>query len=106
MFKHSALSFKFTQMYERCPNCNLKYEVEPAFFFGAMYISYAFSVAMFVTISLTIFILGNDPPFWWYLVAIFSAVIITLPFSFRYSRVLMLHLFGGVSFREDTKQKN
>lgn len=30
-------------MYERCSNCNLVYEQEPGFWWGAMYIAYALS---------------------------------------------------------------
>jgi uncharacterized protein (DUF983 family) len=44
-FWQSALDLLKGQynMYERCPNCNLKYEQEPGFWWGAMYISYALS---------------------------------------------------------------
>ena len=31
------------QMYEHCPVCQLKYEQEPGFWWGAMYIAYALS---------------------------------------------------------------
>lgn len=31
------------QMHERCPVCQLKYEQEPGFWWGAMYIAYALS---------------------------------------------------------------
>ena len=32
-----------------CPKCDLKYEREPGFFYGSMYISYAIGVAIFIT---------------------------------------------------------
>jgi uncharacterized protein (DUF983 family) len=31
-----------------CPNCKLKFEREPGFFYGSMYISYAVGVGIFV----------------------------------------------------------
>src|SRR5690606_1641854 len=41
-----------TKMKENCSNCGLRYMIEPAFFYGAMYVSYAvgiaFGVAAFV----------------------------------------------------------
>ncbi len=44
-------------MHEHCPNCGVKYKIEPSFFYGAMYVSYgvgvAFAVATFI-ISLPI----------------------------------------------------
>ena len=43
---------KLFSMHERCSNCNTKYKIEPSFFYGAMYVSYAvgiaFGVAAFV----------------------------------------------------------
>ena len=41
---------KITTLHENCSKCNLKYMMEPSFFFGAMYISYAIAVALFVSI--------------------------------------------------------
>ena len=40
---------KMTVMYEHCPKCGLKYEKEVGFYYGAMYVSYALGVALFVT---------------------------------------------------------
>jgi hypothetical protein len=101
MFKYSALSPKFTVMHEYCEKCHQKLEPEPGFYFGAMYISYAFSVALFVSISIAIFVLfGEKAPLWYYIVAILIASLVTLPFSFRYSRSLMLHWFGGISYEK------
>ena len=39
---------KMTVSKTHCSSCGLKYEIEPGFFFGAMYISYALNVALFV----------------------------------------------------------
>ena len=36
----------FPPMYERCPFCNLKFEREPGYFLGAMYIGYALGVVV------------------------------------------------------------
>ncbi|MEY4912742.1 MAG: hypothetical protein RL025_569, partial [Bacteroidota bacterium] len=36
-------------MHQDCPHCGFHFEIEPGFFWGAMYISYAFSVAVSVT---------------------------------------------------------
>lgn len=40
----------FDKMYTHCSHCALKYEKEPGFFYGAMYVSYALMVALFVTL--------------------------------------------------------
>ena len=41
-FKH------FGKKHHNCSNCDLKFEREPGFFFGSMFVSYALSVALFV----------------------------------------------------------
>ncbi len=84
-------------MNEYCPHCGLRFEVEPGFFFGAMYISYAFSVALFTIIGVALSVLG-DYPIYYYIIAIILSVLLLFPLMFRYSRILFLHLFGGVRF--------
>jgi hypothetical protein len=50
MFKYPASDLRrATQMHQDCPHCGFHFEIEPGFFWGAMYISYAFSVAVSVT---------------------------------------------------------
>ena len=38
------------EVLDHCPVCELKYSREPGFFYGAMYVSYALGVALFVTL--------------------------------------------------------
>jgi Protein of unknown function (DUF983) len=42
-FKTPLLGGKVYDMYERCPVCQQKYEPEPGFYYGAMFIGYALS---------------------------------------------------------------
>ncbi|MEO1052587.1 MAG: DUF983 domain-containing protein [Bacteroidota bacterium] len=93
---------KFTVMNETCPCCQLKYEVEPGFFIGAMYISYAITVALLITFGVLLFSLG-EPKLWVYVSLVVGTLIIFLPVIFRYSRILFLHLFGGISFDDSYK---
>ncbi|TAE70928.1 MAG: DUF983 domain-containing protein [Bacteroidetes bacterium] len=103
LFKHPAVHSKFMMMNEYCEVCHQKFDIEPGFYFGAMYISYAFQTAIFASVSLAIFILmGDKAPLWYYIIVILIISLVTLPFSFRYSRILMLHWFGGVSYRKKT----
>jgi uncharacterized protein (DUF983 family) len=39
---------KVGDLHAHCPKCNLKYEKEIGFYFGAMYVSYGMGVALFV----------------------------------------------------------
>ncbi len=97
---------KFDKMYKNCPRCNLNYEPEPGFFFGAMYISYAFSVAMFITMALILYVVFGDPELWVYVVVIPISVLLFLPLIFRLSRSIFLHVFGGVSYDPEYAEKS
>jgi uncharacterized protein (DUF983 family) len=96
--------FKYSKFYavnKHCPVCGFRYEIEPGFFFGAMYMSYAFIVAIFTIVGLLIYLFFEEPSIWLYIVGINLAVLLLLPLIFRYSRVLYLYLFGGVSYEGD-----
>ncbi|MDP2187199.1 MAG: DUF983 domain-containing protein [Sphingobacteriaceae bacterium] len=102
MFKYPALHLhKATAMHETCPHCGFKFEIEPGFFWGAMYISYAFGVAISVIFGVLANYLFNDPEIWVYMVMIFTPLLLVSPLSMRYSRVLMLYFFGEVSYRPE-----
>lgn len=84
-------------MNSHCSNCEVSFEPEPGFYFGAMFVSYAISVALFATIGTALYVLGN-PADWVYLTAIVVGAILFTPFSFRYSRILFLYFFGGIRY--------
>lgn len=86
-------------MHKDCAVCGLHFEVEPGFFWGAMYISYAFGVAISVVAGVITSVVLKDPEIWVYIAAVITPLILLSPQSMRYSRVLMLYLFGGISFR-------
>jgi uncharacterized protein (DUF983 family) len=104
MFKNSALSLKFSEMNEKCEHCGLLYEVEKGFFWGAMYFSYAFSVAIFVFMFFATMLMFEKPSLSTYMANIILPNILFVPFSFRISRVMMLHFFGGVDFDDENAQ--
>lgn len=85
-------------MYERCPHCGLKYEIEPGYFIGAMYVSYAIQIAIIVALSILTFYLGNDPDGWTYVLVIIPVTILLAPITFRFSRVLWLHYVAGIQY--------
>ncbi len=76
---------------ERCPVCGLKYEREPGYFLGAMYVSYALAIPPFL-----VFV-----TFFWYLLhlryelALLAAFVAYLPFvpmAARISRVIWMYI--------------
>jgi uncharacterized protein (DUF983 family) len=98
VFTTSAFSSRFQEMHPQCPACELYYEPEPGFYWGAMYISYAFSMAIVVAVGIAVYVLGHDPDAWVYILAVTVAAVLLVPLSFRYSRMVMLYLFAGFDY--------
>ena len=101
LFRNHFVKFiGFNHMYERCPHCHLKYEVEPGFFQGAMYVSYAIQVAVVLPIIvITIAILDLD--YIWIISAIIGVIVLIIPVNYQLSRSLYLHGFGNVRYHPD-----
>ena len=94
---NSLMPGKFDKVLDVCSHCGLRYESEPGFFTGAMYVSYAFVVAILITIFTALSVLDLYTP----LLAIAMVVIVNLllfTVFFRYSRVLFLHVFGNIAY--------
>lgn len=83
---------KFKDMHQNCPNCDVKFESEPGFFWGAMYFSYAYSVASFIIIGFFFFTFSEDVNLTYYILCVVTFTIITSPISFRMSRILMMYI--------------
>ncbi|WP_044172064.1 DUF983 domain-containing protein [Flectobacillus major] len=90
---------KFDKMHNNCPVCNLRFEVEPGFWYGAMFVSYGFSVLLLVILGVMIFYVFNDPPIIGYIVPITVVSLLAVPFNFRISRSVFIHLFGFIKYR-------
>ncbi|HAI74648.1 MAG TPA: DUF983 domain-containing protein [Microscillaceae bacterium] len=89
---------KFADTHKSCPSCGMRFEREPGFFYGAMYISYVFSTGIFLVMGFLTYWFANNPPVWVYVLVVLITSLVLSPFSLRYSRVLMLYLFGGVTY--------
>ena len=82
-------------MNKNCSVCHATFMPEPGFYFGALYVSYAFTIVFFITIWLILYLIA-DPADWVYIVTIVLTSILFIPFSFRYSRILFLYWFGRI----------
>ncbi len=106
MFPYRPYDLKrFSRMNRQCPSCGLVFETEPGFFYGAMYVSYAFSVFILFLMGLVVYLLFEDPPVWVYGIFASLPILILHPFIYRYSRIVYIHLFGGIHYRPDHDDK-
>jgi uncharacterized protein (DUF983 family) len=92
LFKYSALSPKFMEMNKACSVCDLDFNPEPAYYFGAMYFSYAVQVAVFVGVYLGLRYTIN-PELWVYVLGVILVSVLVLPWNFRMSRLAWINLF-------------
>lgn len=79
-------------MNDYCSNCGMKFELEPGYFYAAMYVSYMLNVVQIITTSILTFYIsgGSDQP-WLYITVILSVIFLLAPVNYRYSRVILLH---------------
>ncbi len=80
------------EMHERCSNCGTKYKIEPSFFFGAMYVSYALGVAVSVgAFIIAYFFFGGGLVTSF--ITITATLIILMPLLIRISRNIWINMF-------------
>ncbi|WP_230688301.1 DUF983 domain-containing protein [Hymenobacter jeongseonensis] len=102
LFSHSALNIsKFARMPAQCPVCGQSFEPEPGFYFGSMYITFAFNVATMFAVGIPLYFLFGDPDTWVYVVTVTVVALLLTPLILRYSRAIMLYLFGGARYDAD-----
>ena len=83
---------KVLKMNDHCSHCGLKYQIEPSFFYGAMYVSYGLNVAVGIAafiVSFVFFGVTIEQSF----LAIVISLIVLFPFVLRLSRNLYINMF-------------
>jgi uncharacterized protein (DUF983 family) len=89
------------KMNENCSHCGLKYQIEPSFFYGAMYVSYGLNVAIGIAAFIVSYVLLNASLKVAF-ISIIAAIILSFPLVLRLSRNIYINMF--VSYDEDFKQ--
>lgn len=88
------------KMHDKCSHCGQLYKIEPSFFYGAMYVSYAVGVAIGVAAFIISYIFigtGLKEAFF----AIVAALILLMPINMRISRNIWINFF--VSYNKNWK---
>lgn len=101
-YKNLSLKHIF-DMYDHCPECRQKFDMEPGFWYGTGYVSYALtvaiSVATFIAWWVLIGISTEDNRIFYWLGVNGLLLIILQPWLMRLSRTLYLYFF--VKYDED-----
>ena len=103
VFKNPYRLGSMFDMHKNCSHCDLKYEKEPSFFYGAMYASYALTSGWFIVwFFIDRFFLHMETLH--FAVFITTSIILLSPVSMRLSRLLWLNFFNSYQ-KEYTKPK-
>jgi uncharacterized protein (DUF983 family) len=94
---------KFDKMLDRCSECGHKYEIETGFFYGAMYVAYALSVAISVAAFLSTYLLFPETPYWAYIIIVLLSLVGMAPITFRGARLIWINFFS--SYKADAIEK-
>ena len=90
------------EMHEKCANCGLKYKMEPSFFYGAMYVSYAVGVAFAVAVFVISFLFIGTSLLTTF-ISIVATLIVFMPLIIRLSRNIWINFF--VKYDPDAVKK-
>jgi len=97
IFTGSMYGWNIQHTKEICNYCGQRVEIEPGYFYAAMYVSYAMNVLeMLLATFITFQIVGplEDNTFWTYLIVIFAGCFLFYPVNYRYSRLILLHVLS------------
>lgn len=82
---------KVLKMNSHCSFCGFKYEIEPSFFYGAMYVSYGLTVGASIITSVILFFLGLN--LLQIFISIFIMLILFTPVTLRLARLIYSNMF-------------
>ncbi|MDB5112328.1 MAG: hypothetical protein JWR67_3442 [Mucilaginibacter sp.] len=92
MFEGQMYSISQNKIRQDCPNCGLYFEIEPGYFYAAMYVSYALNIAEGgALVTGTYLLTHNTTSPWLYCIVLIGGCFLLSPITFRYSRVLLLY---------------
>jgi len=104
MYKESN-PYKLKQihnMHERCSNCGTKYQMEPSFFYGAMYVSYGLGVAVSVATFIITYVFLNLEVMTSF-ISIVGVLILLMPVIMRLSRNIWINFFFSYKPKSERK---
>ncbi|MES2417222.1 MAG: DUF983 domain-containing protein [Bacteroidota bacterium] len=95
IFSGSIYGFNIQRTHTNCSHCKQRFEIEPGYFYAAMYVSYAMNMIEMISTGFATYYLCNGSldfdSLWLYVGSILLVSVILSPFNYRYSRIILLH---------------
>ncbi len=95
IFSGSIFGLNIQRTNYRCAHCQQRFEIEPGYFYAAMYVSYAMNMIEMIVMGFFTYFISNGrldfDSVWFYCGVILLTSILLSPFNYRYSRIILLH---------------
>jgi len=89
---HSAYDRHFDKMHDQCAHCGENLEPEPGFYWGAMFVSYAF-YTLYTLVTAALFLTWLNVDLDYYLAGLLPTLVLLTPYFFRLARRTWLTFF-------------
>jgi uncharacterized protein (DUF983 family) len=90
--KGNILLFSIPPMYDRCTECDFKFEKETGFFFGAMFVSYGLAAAQMIASLIIFWVFMDLSPLKVFLIITLTAFLLAT-INYRVSRSIWVYIF-------------
>ena len=80
-------------LHETCPVCHRKYEKEPGFYYGAMFVSYAIGIAFSLLCIGITWWFAPHLSIWGFMVVVVGLTILAAPYMYALSKIMWANMF-------------
>jgi uncharacterized protein (DUF983 family) len=85
--------FKLPEMLEKCEKCSYRFDREPGYFIGALYISYGLAVLQGILAFFTCYFFFPSMSTFWQVMFVVGVLILFAKKNYKLARILYIHLF-------------
>jgi uncharacterized protein (DUF983 family) len=93
VFEKRTALFKIPEMNERCSECEYRFEREPGYFIGAMYLGYGLAIFEGILAFLFCHFLLPEMSAEWIILPVTLPMLLLAKKNFKWSRILYIHIF-------------
>ncbi len=81
------------ELHATCPVCHRKYEKEPGFYFGGMFVSYALSISFSLLAFGLTWLIAPNLSIWAFMAIVVGATVLAAPYLYALSKIMWGNMF-------------
>ena len=93
VFKQNVSILNLPVMNESCSKCNYRFDREPGYFLGAMYISYGLAIFQGIVTFCSLHLLFPNLSTTWLSISVIAVIALCGRKNYKLSRVIYIHIF-------------